>query len=81
MYFKNSYDFMILRSEFVLYFSCRVKIMILTTLDDINNSNYNHNYNNNKSSYNSNNNNNNNKNKNHNNISCGSSNNDYNNSI
>jgi hypothetical protein len=32
MYFKIPYEFMILRSKFVLYFSCRVKIMILTTL-------------------------------------------------
>jgi len=32
MYFKIPYDFMILQSEFVLHFLCRVKIMILTTL-------------------------------------------------
>jgi hypothetical protein len=32
MYFKIPYDFTILRSEFVLHFPCRVKIVILTTL-------------------------------------------------
>jgi len=32
MYFKIPYDFTILRSEFVLHFLCRIKIMILITL-------------------------------------------------
>jgi len=31
IYFKIPYN-LFLRSEFILYFSCRVKIMILTTL-------------------------------------------------